>query len=108
MTMNEVSIQIPTVLSPGEIWFSINLGLVSNLAELFTALTSLGFTPVIAHKRMSDGIEVHVLLHHEKRESLPYPPHELFEKEQRVLADLINPNAMSFSCGLTRRQPVAA
>lgn len=101
------AIKIPTLPSRGEIWFSINLGLIEDVPALYQALSELNLKPQLAYKQFAGGTEVHLLLHHEVRDEMAEPPHDLFEHEQRTLADIIDPNAMSFSCGLTR-QPVAA
>jgi hypothetical protein len=107
MTPTEV-VQIPLMPDRGHIWFSINLSLVDDIPALYALLRALKFEPKLAYKQTRNGIEIHLLLHHEKREELTEPAN-LFEQEQMILADFLpDPNAMRFTCGLTKPMVNAA
>ncbi len=99
----KTAIQIPLRPQRGEIWFSINLGLIEDVPGLYSLLAELGFTPQLAYKETREGIEVHLLLDHLQNLRMEEPPNELYEREQQVLADAINPDAIHFTCGLTRQ-----
>jgi hypothetical protein len=103
---NPSAVRIPVHSGRGEIWFSINLGLIQNVPKLYELLKELGFhAPKLAYKQYPDGeIEIHLLLHHETRLVLEQPPDELYWEEQMRLANEIDPEAITLSAGIARRR----
>jgi hypothetical protein len=104
-------IQIPLKPKPGEIWFFIDLNLVSShqLGGLFALLTTLGFTPQMAYRQVGADLEICVLLYHGTLPGMTEPPHQLYEQEQYTLANVLeDPNAMHFCCGLVRKPTAIA
>ncbi len=99
----KTAIQIPLRPQRGEIWFSINLGLIEDVPSLYGLLAELEFKPQLAYKETREGTEVHLLLDHLQNMQLEEPPDELYEREQQVLANAIDPDAIHFTCGLTRQ-----
>lgn len=100
-TTTREAVQIPMTPGKGEVWFSINLGLIENIAALYALLYALKFDPKLAWIRSRTGVEVHALLHYEQRLEI-HSPINLFEREKEILADVIDPDALRFVMGLTK------
>lgn len=99
-------IEIPSIPKQGDIWFYINLNLVQPhlVPGLFVLLVTLGFQPQLAYRRVRDEIEICLFLYHGFIEGLVEPPHQLYAREQQILAEVLeDPSAMHFLCGLNRK-----
>lgn len=104
-------IQIPMAPKPGEIWFYIDLNLVPTpqLPELFVLLEALGLTPKLAYRQLKQDLELCALLYQGTSPGMVSPPHELYAREQELLANLLeDPNAMHFLCGVNRKPTAIA
>lgn len=96
-------VQIPLAPKPGEVWFFINLGLIDDVSGLYALVKALGFTPRLAYRWDMADLEICLLLYHGIIPGMAEPPRELYQREQEILADAINTDAMHFCCGLTRQ-----
>ena len=101
-TTDTVSLQIPLRPKPGEVWLTVNLNLVEDVPSVYELARSLGYKPLLAHRQTREGIEIHLLLHHERRETLEKPLWEEFEAQMYTLSDAINSDAIHLLCGLTK------
>ena len=57
-TTTREAVQIPITPSKGEVWFSINLGLIEDVSALYALLYALKFDTKLAWIRSKTGIEV--------------------------------------------------
>lgn len=103
MTSDIAPIQIPLIPNAGEVWFFLDLNLVTNIPETFVLVRALGFTPVLAYRYDMGHLEICLLLYFGVVPGMSEPPRELFQREQEILANNINTDAIHFVCGLTRQ-----
>lgn len=99
-------VQIPLAPKRGEIWFFIDLALIDDVPGLYALVQALGFSPRLAYRWDMENLQICLLLYHGSIPGMTQPPGELYEREQEILANTINTDAMHFCCGL-HRQAVA-
>lgn len=96
------TVEIPLNPKAGEIWFWLDLSLIEDVPETYALVKALGLIPRLAFRRIREEIEICLLLYHGNMPGMVAPPDDLFEREQRILSDAINPESMHFTCGLAR------
>jgi hypothetical protein len=106
MTDERTAIEIPFKLQPGEIWFYLELALIEDVPALYQQLSTMNIKPQLAYMKTLQGIEILLLLAHEKREELLTAPDDYYFEEQKRLADTINCEAMH--CRFRRTHAVSA
>ena len=100
------AMKIPLAPRRGEIWFFINLNLIDDVPGLYALVKALGFTPRLAYRWNMEDLEICLLLYYGNIPCMTKPPHELYEREQEILANTINTDAMHFCCGLCKAKAV--
>lgn len=103
------TVEIPLAPKPGEIWFFIDLALIDDVPGLYALVKALGFTPRLAYRWDMENLQICLLLYHGSIPGLTEAPNELYKREQEILANAINTDAMHFCSGLHRKpQTIAA
>jgi len=102
MATQMTTTEIPLRVQPGEIWFWLDLSLVDDVPEVYALVKALGFTPRLAFRRIREQVEICLLLYQGTLPGMTTPPDELFEREQQILSNAIDPDAMHFVCGLSQ------
>ncbi len=106
MTDERTAMEVPFRLQPGEIWFYLELALIADVPALYQQLSTMNIKPQLAYMKTLQGIEILLLLAHEKRDELLTAPDDYYFEEQKLLADTIKCEAMH--CRFRRTQELSA
>lgn len=108
-----MSLELPIIPKPGEVFLAVNLSAVENntVAETLKLLGEMGYTPQLRYRQSKDGkVSLYAVLKHEQVEPEMLANSDYLGDELDTLAELIQPaDAITSPRGLlSAKKPVAA
>ncbi|KYC36877.1 hypothetical protein WA1_45285 [Scytonema hofmannii PCC 7110] len=110
-----MSLELPVIPKPGEVFLAINLSVVENMtvAETLNLLEQMGYSPQLRYRQAQDGnsnVSLYALLKHEHVEPEMLINLDYLGDELDALAEVIQPaDAITSPRGLSpAKKPVIA
>lgn len=108
-----MSLELPVIPKPGEVFLAINLSAVENMtvAETLNLLEQMGYNPQLRYRQAKDGnVSLYALLKHEHVEPEMLINLDYLGDELDALAEVIQPaDAITSPRGLSpAKKPVTA